>query len=145
MAHSPGQTPQAPLPTTGVRASDERLALGRVGEKRAARFLRRKGFRIVTRNYSCYAGEVDIVALDGKTIVFVEVKTRTGSVHADPEDAVDRAKRNRIGRIAATFLRQTQSERRDYRFDIVSIVADDAGKMTVEHFPDAFVPEIDLS
>jgi putative endonuclease len=124
--------------------TDERPVLGRAGEKCAARFLRRQGFRIVTRNYSCYAGEIDIVALDGKTVVFVEVKTRTGADHADPEDAVNQPKQKRIGRVAAAFLRQTRSKGRDCRFDIVTVVVDESGEMTVEHIPDAFVPEIDL-
>jgi putative endonuclease len=119
---------------------DDRAGLGQAGEKQAVKFLRRLRYRIVTRNYRCPQGEIDVVALDGKTIVFVEVKTRTDREHADPQDAVNRAKREHIMRSARFFLRQTGSEDRDFRFDIVAVVRGAGGSLVVEHFLEAFSP-----
>jgi putative endonuclease len=121
---------------------DDRAGLGRTGEKHAERFLRReKKYLIVTRNYRSPIGEIDLVAVDGKTIVFVEVKTRTTTDHADPQDAVNAGKRERIARGAEYFLRQTRSEDRPCRFDILAITKNERGDLQVEHLLDAFTPE----
>ncbi len=119
---------------------DIRSILGRSGERRAEKYLRRLGYRLVARNYRCPMGELDLILLDGKTIVFVEVKTRTGNDHADPEDAVNRSKQERIGRCARFFLRQTQSEDRVCRFDVLALTEQDGEPTRIEHFIDAFVP-----
>ena len=121
---------------------DDRAGLGRAGEEHAERFLRRRrGYRIVTRNYRCPAGEIDLIALDGRTVVFVEVKTRADREHADPQDAVNPAKQRRLLRSAEFFLRQTQSQDRACRFDVVAIALDAGGNMQTEHIEDAFVPQ----
>jgi putative endonuclease len=117
---------------------DDRAALGRAGEKESERFLRRLGYRIVCRNYRCPGGEIDLVALDDKTIVFVEVKTRTGREHADPEDAVNPAKRRHMIASAKYFIRQTNSHGRACRFDILALTVNQNGTLDVEHFPSAF-------
>lgn len=119
---------------------DDRAGLGRAGEQQAVRFLRRRRFRIVTRNYRCPLGEIDVVALDGRTVVFVEVKTRSDRRHADPEDAVNFVKQDKLCRAARFFLRHTRSEGRACRFDVVAITRDPAGRMDVEHIPHAFAP-----
>lgn len=119
---------------------DDRASLGRAGEKEAARYLRRRGYRIVTRNYRCPLGEIDLVALDGRMIVFVEVKTRSDRDHADPQDAVNLAKQQRLVRAGAFFLRQTRSADRHYRFDVIAITRSPEGGMSIEHFPNAFSP-----
>jgi len=119
---------------------DARARLGRTGERQAARFLRRKGYRIVTRNYRCAGGELDLVALDGTTIVFVEVKTRSSRVHADPQDAVTPLKQERLMRAARTFIQHTGSQGREFRFDVVALEI--AGRRTcrIEHLTNAFSP-----
>ena len=115
--------------------------LGIRGEKAAERFLRRKGYRIVTRNYLCPPlGEIDIVALDGSMIVFVEVKTRTSRDHEDPESAVTPGKQERVVRAANVFLRRTHSVGRACRFDVVAITSAPAGELEIEHYPNAFAP-----
>ncbi|GMU22066.1 MAG: UPF0102 protein [Phycisphaerae bacterium] len=119
---------------------DDRANLGRLGEREAERFLRRRRFRTVTRNYRCPVGELDLVVLDGAVIVFVEVKTRTGREHADPEDAVNSGKQHRLMRAARYFLRQTGSEGRACRFDIVAITRGPDGRLELEHLPNAFTP-----
>ena len=119
---------------------DIRSILGRSGERRAEKFLRRLGYRLVARNYTCPLGEIDLIFLDGTTVVFVEVKTRTGSDHADPQDAVNRTKQERIGRCATYFLRQTNSEHRACRFDVLAMTELPDQDCRIEHFIDAFVP-----
>ena len=119
---------------------DDRASLGQAGEKQAERFLRRQGYRIVTRNYSCPLGEIDLIALDGRTVVFVEVKTRSDRDHADPQDAVTPAKQRRLIRSARFFIQQTNSQDRACRFDVVAVTANDGADMHVEHIPDAFGP-----
>ena len=119
---------------------DERSQLGQVGEKHAARFLRRQRYRIVKRNYRCPTGEIDLIALDGATIVFVEVKTRSSREYADPQDAVTPAKQRRLTRSAKCFLAQTGSQERSCRFDVIAITLDDRKPLEIEHIQDAFPP-----
>lgn len=119
---------------------DDRAVLGRQGEKLALRFLRRKGCKVVTRNYRCAGGELDLVVLYDEVVVFVEVKTRTGRTHADPEDAVNFPKQQRMTRAARIFLHQTDSLDRPFRFDVVAITREDDGELAIEHFVDAFEP-----
>ena len=113
-------------------------ALGRRGEREAARFLKRRGYHILNRNYTCRAGELDIVAADGETLVFVEVKTRSGDAAGYPENAVDRRKRVQITRAARHLLARIDADPA-CRFDVVSVVLDGQGKH-IEHFIDAFEP-----
>ena len=119
---------------------DDRAGLGSKGEKIAERYLRRRRFRIVTRNYRCPMGEIDLIALDGSIVVFVEVKTRGSAEHADPQDAVNSVKQLHLARTAEFFLRQTHSEHRQCRFDVVAITSSPESELHVEHLPDAFVP-----
>ena len=119
---------------------DQRLQLGKLGEKQAARFLKRKGFRIVTRNYACPRGEIDIVALDGKVVVFVEVKTRSNQEHADPIDAVDRHKQRQLTNTAKYFLKHTISEHSICRYDVITLISEDQGSFDIQHYEDAFAP-----
>ncbi len=124
----------------GDRPVGEHIRLGRAGEQQAVRFLKGKGYRIVTTNYRCADGEIDIIALDGSTIVFAEVKTRTDRIHADPQDAVTADKQHRIMAATRTFLRQTRSQGRIFRFDIVAVIWSTVGSVQVEHHANAFSP-----
>jgi putative endonuclease len=115
-----------------------RKLLGQSGEAAGEKYLRRKGYRIVARNYHCKAGEIDLVALDGPVIVFVEVKTRSDDDVAAPQDAVNRGKRRHLINAARHFLRRTRSEHRPARFDILAIVQPPEGPARIEHFDHAF-------
>lgn len=96
--------------------------LGRKGERAAVRFLKNRGFEILETNWVCFAGEADIIALDGSTLCFVEVKTRTGVQKGFPSEAVNAKKRDRYEKIAACYL-QTYHETELYvRFDVISIL-----------------------
>ena len=116
------------------------MTLGSSGENEAAKHLRRVGYRIVARNYRCRAGEIDLIAIDEGTIVFVEVKTRRQNQAADPEVNVTYHKRCRISRAAKHFLMEKSAQGRPCRFDVVSVLMPEQGKPVIEHFADAFAP-----
>lgn len=112
------------------------------GEQAAAKFLKRQGFRIVQRNYSTPWGEIDIVAVDGTTIVFVEVKTRSSLVAGRPEEAVTSDKQKTLTRMALAYLKKHKLLEHSARFDVVAIVwPDDAREpQEIRHFRNAFEP-----
>lgn len=116
------------------------MTLGRRGERIAARMLKRLGYRIVACNYQCPAGEIDIIALDQETVVFVEVKTRSSSDVAYPEAHVNQPKRRQLTRVARMFLAANSSQDPPCRFDVVAVVVNERGKPSVEHFVNAFEP-----
>lgn len=98
-----------------------RQLLGTEGERAAEKFLRRQRYTIVARNYRCAAGEVDLIALDRSTLVFVEVKTRTQPGFGSPLDAVDRRKQRQIIRAAQYYLVEHRLADRNARFDVVGV------------------------
>jgi putative endonuclease len=100
---------------------DPRRRLGNEGERVAEDFLRRQRYAILERNYRCRSGEIDLIALDGGTVVFVEVKTRTQSDFGNPLEAVDRRKQRRLQRAAQFYVRQHRLENRNARFDAVAV------------------------
>jgi putative endonuclease len=114
------------------------VKLGPHGESIAARHLKRSGFRIVTRNYSCPLGEIDIIAVDDDTLVFVEVKARSSTDSADPEDRVDRRKQRHLTLAAKFYISAKSAQDLPCRFDVVTVVAEPGAKPVVEHFIDAF-------
>ncbi|MFA5352876.1 MAG: YraN family protein [Thermodesulfovibrionales bacterium] len=115
-------------------------SLGIQGEEAAVLHLRSKGFRILHRNYRTPLGEADIIARDGETLVFVEVKARRSDYHGQPFEAVVPRKQERLGRIALYYLKGQKTERL-VRFDVVSILAGDKG-YEINHIKDAFRVEV---
>jgi putative endonuclease len=112
-------------------------ALGTKGEDLAVRFLQKKGYRIVKRNYKTPVGEIDIIARDGDTIVFIEVKTRTDISFGYPFEAVNNRKRQKLKNLALLYLKR-QGKESPVRFDVLSIFCMDDGKKDIEHIKDAF-------
>jgi putative endonuclease len=104
--------------------------LGRFGEALAAAWLRRRpGWKLLYRNYRAkHGGEVDLVARDRDTLVFLEVKTRSSDAFGNPSDAVDEAKQRLVVRGALDWLRRLGQPEIRYRFDIVEVLARD-GKL----------------
>jgi putative endonuclease len=98
--------------------------LGRSGEDLAAGFLKRRGYRILARNYRSPLGEIDIIARERQTLVFVEVKTRRSNYFGDPKAAVTFTKQKKISRVALYYLKTTGQMHTSARFDVVSITAD---------------------
>lgn len=115
--------------------------LGAHGENLAAKFLRTAGLTILARNYKCRSGsgEVDIVARDGRTIVFVEVKTRLANDDSpEPEDQVNPGKQRYIARAADDYLSRFGKPLPPVRFDVVAIVIVRNSDPIIRHHPDAF-------
>ncbi len=115
------------------------VSLGERGERAAARFLRRLGYQIVAHRQRDRMGEIDLVAVDQRVLVFVEVKTRRSAEKGHPSEAVDEEKQRRLTRAALSFLKQHRLCGYPTRFDIVAITwPDDARRPVIEHFPAAF-------
>lgn len=115
-----------------------RVAIGRAGEEAAARFLIARGYRIVEQNVRFRSGEIDIVARDGATLVFIEVKTRRSSQFGTPAEAVNRTKQQRLIRLAELYLASRGIARTHCRFDVVSVEPGIGGGWTCKLIPDAF-------
>jgi putative endonuclease len=119
----------------------DREHLGRWGEKRCEKFLKRKGLKTLTRNFSCKTGELDLVMVDtDSTIVFVEVRTKADSDFAAPEDSITTPKKTRLLRTARYFLATNNIEDRPYRFDVAAITLDKNARPDIKHYKNAFIP-----
>ena len=118
-----------------------RKLLGSGGEREAARYLKKQGFRILARGYRSRLGEIDLVALDGDCFVFVEVKTRRSTDAGRPEEAVTHDKQKRLTRAALGYLRGQGLLERRARFDVVAIVWPDGARTPeITHYRNAFEP-----
>lgn len=117
--------------------------LGRRGEDEAVRYLRGLGYRIVGRRERVLRGDIDVVALDGRTVVFVEVRSRTESTHGHPAETVGPAKQRRIAELASAYIRRHRLEDCSVRLDVVAVTFPAAGapptaRPAVEHYQNAF-------
>jgi putative endonuclease len=114
------------------------LAAGRRGEDLAHRFLQRRGYTIVARNYRARSGmaELDIVAREGETVAVVEVKTRSGGEHGPPERAIGSDKRRKLFRGAREYIRRSGAEWSQVRFDVVTVIL--TRPPAIEHYRDVF-------
>ena len=131
----------APITEPLWLALDRRLPLGRRGENAAARYLRRLGYVIVARSDRALIGEIDLVAVDGRTLVFIEVKTRTSQDAGHPADAVDVAKQRRLTRLALAYMKRHDLLENPSRFDVVAVTwPEQGGRPVIEHFQAAFEP-----
>lgn len=119
-------------------ARGDRGALGRYGEDVAAQYLSEQGFVVLSRNWRCRHGELDIVATDRTRLVVCEVKTRTGDGFGAPAEAVTPVKAARIRRLAAVWLAEHRSGWCEIRFDVLSVLHPPGGPTTVSHLQGAF-------
>ncbi len=115
----------------------DKKRLGRRGEEVALHFLRRKGYRIIEKNYACRMGEVDIIAKEKDTLAFIEVKTRTSTEFGPPQLAVDQRKQEQLSKVALYFLKERNLKDVKARFDVVAILLGPRGE-EVELIRDAF-------
>lgn len=115
-------------------------ALGRTGEQAATAYLRKNKYRIVATGFRMFRGEIDIIAYEGPTLVFLEVKTRRAEVFGHPEEAVTPAKQEQVRKIAAAFLMKNRipESRTPCRFDVLSVVPDKEAGFRINHFKNAF-------
>ena len=115
-----------------------RRAVGAWGERHAVQHLIDCGWRVVARNWRCRLGEIDIIAFDGETLVFCEVKTRRGFAFGPPAEAVVAAKARRLRRLAAQWLASNPIHPREIRFDVLSVSMRRDAPAEIEHIRGAF-------
>ena len=114
------------------------LKTGEKGEEIAVGFLEGLGYAIVTRNYRQRIGEIDIVAQDGETLVFVEVKTRKNNRYGGPLEAIDIRKQIKLSRMAQDYISRNGLDDSPARFDVVAILLKSGSEPEIQHLRDAF-------
>ena len=107
--------------------------LGRCGEQAAVEYLERAGLRILDRNWRCTEGEIDIVAAERQVLVICEVKTRSSTKYGSPFEAITRAKRARLRRLAVRWLVAHGVLFDEVRIDVIGLVRDESGHFQLEH------------
>ena len=119
--------------------SDERQTLGRWGEDRAVRYLKKRRFKIIQRNYTCLLGEIDIIGRKKDLLVFVEVKTRREDSDISPRYSVTNRKQRKIIRVARYYLKWRHQKQTRCRFDVIEVIAGEGKKpKNIIHLPGAF-------
>ena len=113
--------------------------LGVWGEEVAAAYLRDKGYAVLERDWHCGRLDIDIIAMDGATVVFVEVKTRRNAVYADAVSAVDHRKRRHLLQAADSYVKSRRLDN-ELRFDIITVVGEVGTMPEVNHLEGAFHP-----
>ena len=118
------------------------LELGHAGESMAAEYHESNGWDVIKRNYSCHAGEIDIIAKRGSLIAFVEVKTRRTMAFGRPSEAVGKEKQAHIKRAAAFYVREAldrtgAANGHEFRFDVIEVLARESGAL-INHIENAF-------
>ena len=118
-----------------MAAKDE---LGRRGEDLAVEYLTQRGLVVLSRNWRCRDGELDVVATDQERLVVCEVKTRSGTRYGEPAEAVDGRKAARISRVTQAWLAAHQVRWCEIRFDVLAVLAEPGRPVTVQHYEAAF-------
>lgn len=118
-------------------ANTGKLLLGQEGERLAERYLQKKGYKLVERNYRCAVGELDLIVLDRRVVVFVEVKTRTSHGFGSPLEAVEFRKQRKMIQAAQFFLSAKGLQQREARFDVIGI-SWTGREPVVQHIENAF-------
>lgn len=119
-----------------MQRQTDRQKRGAAGEQLAAEYLRKRGVQEIRRNYRCRYGEIDLIAQDGQTLVFVEVRYRGSVRYGRPEETIGIQKQRRITAAAALYLAQ-HGHSQSARFDVVAIT-DTPGQRTIDWIRDAF-------
>lgn len=99
-----------------------RNELGKKGEKLAVRYLKKQGYKIIEINYKTKLGEIDIIALDRNTLVFIEVKSRISQKQGLPQEAINKRKQQQIQKVAEFYLKQKSLKHLNCRFDVISVL-----------------------
>jgi len=113
--------------------------LGKRGEQLATSFLEKKGFKILETNWRHRRAELDLIAMDGEVLVFVEVKTRNHNHHAEPEIAVNQKKQDLMASAGAAYMREINHDW-EVRFDVIAVIYKNEKDFHITHFKDAFFP-----
>jgi len=112
----------------------KRRRLGQRGEEIACEFLVKHEMKILDRNWRCSYGEADVIALDGRTLVFCEVKTRTGTKFGNPAEAVTFKKRERYHKLVNVYRSRNAIKHNSIRFDVISIFVDETNRKARLHY-----------
>jgi len=121
---------------------ESRREIGKKGEEFATRFLTQKGYTILEQNYRSSLGEIDLIVLDGSTIVFTEVKTRRSASFGPPSLSVTKQKQKKLIKLAQMYLLHKNLRAVACRFDVISIIARSDGTLEdLEHIENAFQVE----
>lgn len=121
---------------------DHRQAVGESGEEAAKAFLKRRGVRILTENFTCAAGEIDLIGREKETLVFFEVKARTSGAFGPPQLAVHRRKQRQIVRAAQWYLAEQRIPEIPCRFDVLAVTFPEGdGSPRIDWVRDAFPAE----
>jgi putative endonuclease len=123
--------------------AEQRQAVGRRGEEAAVRFLHEQGYRVVERNYRCRFGEIDLIARDGETLAFIEVKTRRSQAFGPPALAVTIEKQRHLVKASQIYLAERGKAHELCRFDVVTIEMD-AQTLQIEIIKNAFQPRSEM-
>lgn len=115
----------------------DRLALGKAGEDFTCDYLKKHGIQVLARNYRAKKGEIDIIARDGDSIAFVEVKTRSSKRYGTAGEAVDYRKQQMIVKTAQWYIMQNNIKEFNFRFDVAEVSAD-GGDMSINYIRNAF-------
>ncbi|MFO7737506.1 MAG: YraN family protein [Desulfatiglandaceae bacterium] len=115
----------------------ERLELGRLGEELAYKSIKRRGYKKIIRNYRCPLGEVDLIAMDGDTLVFLEIKTRKTQSVGFAKEAVNKRKQRQISKVALAYMKAMNCRDTKARFDVVAVCLG-KGEPEIELIQNAF-------
>jgi putative endonuclease len=121
-----------------ARRPSTKERVGRSGERAAWAAYRRRGYRLLARNWKCPLGELDLVLAGPGTVVFCEVKARTSAALGGPHEAVSSSKQRRVRALAEAFLKSRRLSAHSYRFDVASVLVRADGGLDVHLFEDAF-------
>jgi putative endonuclease len=119
-------------------SSDKSRELGSAAERWALRYLYRRGYDILERNYRCRAGEIDLIGYDGPVLAFIEVKARSSAFFGTPGEALRSDQEERIRHAADTYRRSRCLEHLSFRFDIVAVDLPSGKKPGIKLIPNAF-------
>lgn len=114
------------------------ISLGKYGEEIAVAYLKSQKYAVIERNYRCKCGELDIIAREGKTLVFVEVKTRRNVSYGPPQLSVTLFKQRQISKASLVYISSTKNENVLARFDVIAICLREHEKPSIEHIKNAF-------
>lgn len=115
------------MPSAPKKLSRRHLLIGADGEAKAAQYLTKRGYRILEQNYRTPFGEIDIIARDGEALVFIEVKSRSGTQFGSPQAAVDMRKQAKISQVAMAYMKHKKISGAYCRFDVVSVLKEGSG------------------
>lgn len=101
--------------------TNTRIDIGKRGETLAISFLKKNGYRIIESNFRCRYGEIDIIAQEGKTVAFIEVKTKTNNRFGSPTQAIDLRKQRQVSKTALIYISQKRLTNYSARFDVVGV------------------------